>query len=128
WDNISVDILENLKCYWDLDENAKLYWHQAGKPKEMRQEAFSCNTHYPVGIEGHKQVYKTNFYTPNLARISKVLDEQNFMELEQICKFMPLAYHLAWPHSRGECDFETLQLLSYNFLNSYTRDGQEAIK
>uniref|UniRef100_A0A915J1U9 Uncharacterized protein n=1 Tax=Romanomermis culicivorax TaxID=13658 RepID=A0A915J1U9_ROMCU len=32
-----------------------------------------------------------------------------FMELEQICKFMPLAYHLAWPRSRVECDFETSQ-------------------
>uniref|UniRef100_A0A915KX36 Uncharacterized protein n=1 Tax=Romanomermis culicivorax TaxID=13658 RepID=A0A915KX36_ROMCU len=79
-DIISVNILENLKngkFYWDLDgkisltlyQNAQLYWHQARKPKEIPQETFSCNTHYPVGIEGHKQVYKTNIYTQNLAKI-----------------------------------------------------------
>uniref|UniRef100_A0A915KPP9 Uncharacterized protein n=1 Tax=Romanomermis culicivorax TaxID=13658 RepID=A0A915KPP9_ROMCU len=65
-----------------------------------------------------------NDLLPNLAKISKVLDERKFMELEQVCKFMPLAYHLAWPHSRAECDFKTAQLLKNNFLNSYTRDGQ----
>uniref|UniRef100_A0A915KPY3 Uncharacterized protein n=1 Tax=Romanomermis culicivorax TaxID=13658 RepID=A0A915KPY3_ROMCU len=41
---------------------------------------------------------------------------------------MPLAYRLASPHSRVECDYETNALLNYNFLNSYTREGQEAIK
>uniref|UniRef100_A0A915HY87 Uncharacterized protein n=1 Tax=Romanomermis culicivorax TaxID=13658 RepID=A0A915HY87_ROMCU len=50
------------------------------------------------------------------------------MELEQVCRFIPLGYHLAQPHWRVECDFETVQLLNYNLLNSYGRDTQEGIK
>uniref|UniRef100_A0A915JAX4 Uncharacterized protein n=1 Tax=Romanomermis culicivorax TaxID=13658 RepID=A0A915JAX4_ROMCU len=65
---------------------------------------------------------------PNLAKISSMLDGRNFLELEQICKFMPLAYHLAWPHSRAEWDYESNGLLNYKFLNSYTREGQEMIE
>uniref|UniRef100_A0A915L6S9 Uncharacterized protein n=1 Tax=Romanomermis culicivorax TaxID=13658 RepID=A0A915L6S9_ROMCU len=38
-------------------QNAKLYWHQAAKPKEIRQAAFSSNTHYPVCTESHLQNY-----------------------------------------------------------------------
>uniref|UniRef100_A0A915KZ97 Uncharacterized protein n=1 Tax=Romanomermis culicivorax TaxID=13658 RepID=A0A915KZ97_ROMCU len=41
---------------------------------------------------------------------------------------MPLAYHLAWPRSKAECQYESNALLNYNFLNSYTREGQEVIK
>uniref|UniRef100_A0A915JDU4 Uncharacterized protein n=1 Tax=Romanomermis culicivorax TaxID=13658 RepID=A0A915JDU4_ROMCU len=57
-----------------------------------------------------------------------MLEERNFMELEQVCKFMPLAYHLAWPHSRAECDFETAQLINFKFLSSSSKDGHKAIK
>ena len=123
------DLTAQASVVWVIDTCRKVTKLPPDQQREALRKALkSFLLHEPIDIDPGMGYFDKDHWKPQLGEHSKAFEEKRFTDLQAACSLIPMAFHVIWPHSRKELDFVMNEMLSHNFITTFSPEAQAKIK